>query len=103
MIERLRNTHRSNGLGSAKLRVRATNELTYAPEDPDLRQALIRSWARPGVSRQAADVEIPAIQRTRKRVRPMRPRGCRAGPRAAGTAAGTPCEPGSRHPDEVGK
>jgi len=69
----------------------------------DLRQALIRSWARPGVSRQAADVEIPAIQRTRKRVRPMRPRGCRAGPRAAGTAAGTPCEPGSRHPDEVGK
>ncbi len=72
--------------------------------DPDLRQALIKSWARPGVSRQAADVEIPAIRRTRKRGPPdatSRAPGRSAGGRNG--RAGTPCEPGNRHPDEVGK
>src|SRR6266568_3289323 len=54
--------------------------------------------------RQAADVEIPAIRRTRKRGPPdatSRAPGRSAGGRNG--RAGTPCEPGNRHPDEVGK
>src|SRR6266704_2985189 len=53
---------------------------------------------------QSADVEIPAIRRTRKRGPPdatSRAPGRSAGGRNG--RAGTPCEPGNRHPDEVGK